>query len=202
MADLDAAAAAARLERRGGQVELRARVRANRSFFKGKHEGWYSDGGRVDGAVRLVGSHASGEWILATDADRARLVADIQHRLDGANADADGPAIEYYLRHLDYDDDPGFAQIGCVFALGSIVVGWIVGLILAWVIAGEASWLAVLAAPVLGFVATLAVGLVDELVLAFPSGRDHVATIGYGWMAVAPGIVTALTLVAIVALQQ
>ena len=185
--------AVARLEQRGGQVWV---------FRRGYGSVYTFHFARADGAVAVSVRQEAGavgqrpkDRVLRADADRTALARDMEAVRDAANASlADGVADRYVLVHRDQlQADGGYAQVGCVLAVGSILVGVIVGEIAVWLTAGRlVGWPAV-GAAVVGFVAGfIAVDPLGALLVRVPPLRDRIETIAYAWMTIVPGIVTAI----------
>ena len=137
--DLTAQEAAAVLERRGGQVDVRTRVRASGSFSPTDKTATYRCRGRKDGATVIEGPGEK-RWLLRTDADRASLAADMARVKDSLDAHSAGPGLVVVLNHRDeLQSDGGYGQVGCLLALVSTAVGLAVGLATAWFMTGGIS---------------------------------------------------------------
>ena len=194
MADLDARTAVARLDRRSGVIEIRAREQARRRYTGGQHDATYRCTGREAGAAIVLGpSPESRTWVLKSDADRAALTKDVEERLARANAEKESPTVEYVLRHVDaIETDGGYGQIGCLFALASTVVGWVLGLAVAFVISGGVPTLAAVIAPIVGFVGVMySSDAIASVAVTFPPARDRIVGLAYLYTIVVPGLVTA-----------
>ncbi len=155
----------------------------------------YTYAGREDGATVILGPEPKHRrWVLRTDLDREALAHDMEAATTRASASAGG---NYTLLHRDVlDADAGYAQVGCLLALVSVVVGLIVGLIVAWIATGEITLVAPIAGVVIGFVVGfLGVEPVASVAVLVPYLRDRVVNLAYAWFLVVPAVITTITIV-------
>jgi len=191
--------AAERLDRRGGQIWV---------FRYGHGSTYVYDCQERQGGACIVVGHA---WMgeptkhdprltLDTADARASLASSMEATRDRANAGVPADAAErYVLAHRDLlDTDAGYAQIGCVIALVSTVVGLIVGAILAWLLTERVEVGVLIISPIVGFlVALFAEGPLASLAVGIPALRDRIELLSVIWSVVVPGVLTAVAIVAL-----
>ena len=194
--DLTARAAVARLEKRGGQVRVHARVREGGAFFATSDMATYRFLGPEGGGTAVVGPDGK-TWPLQTDADRASLADDMARVRDDLNANADGPGIVYVFGHRDeLQTDGGYGQIGCFLALVSTAVGLVLGIAVAGLLTDSFNAGAVLVGSLAGFLtAMFTADPVGAVLAGIPGVRDRVVTLVDVYTSVVPGLITFLIIV-------
>ncbi len=195
MKGLTGAQAVERLERRGGQVAVFRQGTGTRFVFDCVGR----DQGRAVVAPHSPDSAPGGGRALASDSDRAALGRQMEEERNRANASVQGDAPQWVLVHRDIlTTDGGYAQVGCFLALFSAIVGLVAGAIVASLVAGRVEVSGLLVGPVVGFVVGFFVIEPIALIAVYiPPLRDRLVPFAYGWMAIVPGAVTALTIIAI-----
>jgi hypothetical protein len=193
MRGLSGEEAVARLERRGGQVWVfRQGYGSAYSFLSTRADGVLAVAVRREGGA--VGRRPKDREVR-TDADRTALARDMEAVRDAANAPlAEGVAHRYVLTHRDQlQADGGYAQVGCVLAIGSVLVGLIVGEIAVWLTTETlAGWPAVWAVVVGFVIGFFGIEPIAAVLVLFPPLRDRIEVIAYSWMGIVPGVVTAI----------
>jgi hypothetical protein len=195
---LTASEAVARLDRRGGQIWVfRRGYGAQAEFDCIDREGGHAV---VVGKSRPNAPERYGprRFVLGSDEDRARLVRDMELARDRANAGLERVEYRYELVHSDIlDADAGYGQVGCVVAVASVVVGLIVGGIVGWAAAGGVNGTALVIASIVGFVVGfLGIEPVSSVAVNHPALRDRITDLAIVWFIVVPGVVTAVTVIA------
>jgi hypothetical protein len=194
--DLTARQAVARLEERGGQLQVHARVREGGAFFSTNDIATYACVGRDNGATVVVGPNGN-RWLLGTDADRASLAADLTRVRNDRNANAAGPGIVYVFGHRDeLQTDGGYGQVGCFLAILSTAVGLVLGIAVAWLLYGSFNASAALVGSVVGLVTAMSTAdWVGSVLAGVPALRDRVITLVNVFVLVVPGLITFLIIV-------
>ena len=194
--DLTARQAVARLEQRGGQLLVHARVREGGAFFSTNDIATYRCVGRDNGSTAVVGPHGK-RWLLRTDPDREALADDLERERDARNANAAGPGIVYVYGHRDeLQTDGGYGQIGCFLALISTAVGLVLGIAVAWLLTGGVNASAALVGSLAGFLtAMFTADAVGSVLAGIPALRDRVVTLVNVFALVVPGLITFLIIV-------
>jgi hypothetical protein len=197
MSGLTGSQAVARLERRGGQVWVFRRGYGSQVQFDCID--------REDGDAVVVGKSMPGaphkygprRFLLHTQEDRQTLAGEMDRLQEVANADLERVEYRYELVHRDIlDSDAGYAQVGCIVAVLSIVVGLVVGLLGGWALSGGINGTALVIASIVGFVVGfLGVEPVSSIAVNYPRLRDHITDLAIGWSIVVPGVITALTVI-------
>jgi hypothetical protein len=198
VSSLTSAEAVARLERRGGQVWVFRRGEGAQAEFDCiDREGGHAV---VVGKSRPNAPERYGprRFVLGSDEDRTRLARDMELALDRANAGLERVEYRYELVHRDIlDADAGYGQVGCVVAVVSIVVGLIVGGIAAWAVTGGVEGSPLVIASIVGFVVGfLGIEPVSSVAVNHPALRDRITDLAIAWFIIVPGVVTALTVIA------
>ncbi len=194
--DLTAQRAAQRLERRGGQVLVQARVRETGALFPKDRPATYRYVGRETGAAVISGP-AEARWVLLTDADRASLAGHMAELTDDLNARAGTPGLVYVLDHRDeLESDGGYGQIGCVLALVSTAIGLVLGIAAAWLLTSHLNIGSTVVGSIAGFlVAMYTADAVGSVLTGIPALRDRVVDLVNIYMSVVPGLITFLFIV-------
>ena len=198
MSSLTPTEAVARLQRRGGQVWVfRRGYGAQAEFDCIDREGGHAV---VVGKSRPNAPERYGprRFVLGSDEDRARLARDMELARDRANAGLERVESRYELEHRDIlDVDAGYGQVGCVVAVASIVVGLVVGGVAGWAATGGVEGSALVIGSIVGFVVGfLGIAPVASVAVNHPALRDRITDVAIAWFIVVPGLVTALTVIA------
>jgi hypothetical protein len=191
--DLGGHEAVARLERRGGKIEVLPRGRG--AAYSRYHPTYtYYCAGREDGATIVVGPDR--RWLLRTDTDRAELARDMEATRESATRKAKDPDVAYGLAHWVALDDPGYGEVGCLLMAVSVVLGLVIGIVVSLIAAGRVSDGAALLAPIFGLVISfVGVPVVVRAVTPIPALRDRQGDVAVILFLIVPGIVTALVVI-------
>ncbi len=145
-------------------------------------EGWTRDG-----------EHLTKEWLLQSDPDREKALADIERALDLTD-----PGHDHELVYEGPGSDAGFGQVGCVLIVPSAPVGAVIGLILVALTSGVFAWQAALIGLIAGWVSGgFAAWGGLELAVRIPRLRANAEEVGFGFALVAPAVIALLVTVVI-----
>ena len=199
MAGLTGSSAVERLERRGGEVWVfRTGYGAEVKFeCIDREEGHAVVVGRS--TPQAAERYGPRRIVLATQRDRDRLARDMDHALASANAGLERVEHRYQLEHRDaFDTDAGYAQVGCVVALLSAVVGVGLGLLGGWLTTGALALPGAIVGSIVGFVVGfMGVGPVLSIAIDRPAFRDRITDIAMIWFIVVPAVLTAVVTIAV-----
>jgi hypothetical protein len=194
--DLTAREAAERLERRGGEVRVEARVREGGARFPTEDVATYRCLGREDGATVITGP-AGRRWLLRTDADRASLADDMTKVRDDRTTHAGGPGLVYVFGHRDeLQSDGGYGQIGCFLSLMSTVAGVVLGIAVAWLVTDGVNVGYAVVGSIAGLLAaTYTADAVGSALAGVPALRDRVVHLVNLYASIVPGLITFVIIV-------
>jgi hypothetical protein len=143
-------------------------------------------------------------WVLDSDLNRSALRRDVDRAI-AVLAEGRGqmPASFPLVHRAPGQDDGGYGQVGCIFAIISALVGEVIGIVATLLLQpGRASVLgAVVAFVVAAFILPWATGdFVPAAAGRIGRLRANAENVGYAWMLVAPALVAAATIWLIAAL--
>jgi len=194
--DLTAHDAAQRLEGRGGQLRVEARVREGGARFPTEDVATYRCLGREQGATVITGPSGR-RWLLRTDADRRSLADDMAKVKDDLNAHARGPGLVYVFDHRDeLQTDGGYGQVGCLLSLISTAAGVVLGVAVAGVMTDSFNLGYVMVGSIAGFlIAMYTADALGSVLAGIPTLRDRVVNLVALYMSIAPGLITFVIIV-------